>query len=148
MKKLFLITILLSITQLKAQNTEAQNTEVQKAIEAFFEGFHAKDTIKMKSVCSDRLIMQTVIENEKGKSVKDESTKEFYVEIASIPADFVFKEKILKYTIQVDGVLAQVWTPYEFYSNGKLSHSGINAFTLFKENEIWKIIYVIDTRKK
>ncbi|HOD10564.1 MAG TPA: nuclear transport factor 2 family protein, partial [Flavobacterium sp.] len=41
-----------------------------------------------------------------------------------------------------------VWTPYEFYVNEKLSHSGVNAFTLFKENEKWKIIHLIDTRRK
>ena len=32
--------------------------------------------------------------------------------------------------------------------NEKLSHSGVNAFTLFKEKDSWKIIYLIDTRRK
>ncbi|GAA4078724.1 hypothetical protein GCM10022389_26010 [Flavobacterium cheonanense] len=131
-----------------ANSIQAQNQEVQKVIETFFEGFHAKDTVKMKSVCSDKIILQSIMENVKGAKLSDESAKEFYNSIATIPNDFKFEEKILNYSIQVDGTMAHVWTPYEFYINGKLSHSGVNAFTLFKENGIWRIIYCIDTRRK
>jgi len=60
----------------------------------------------------------------------------------------VLFEKLLDYKIQIDGPLAHVWTPYEFYVNGKLSHSGVNSFTLFKEKDAWQIIHIIDTRRK
>jgi hypothetical protein len=131
-----------------ASSIQAQNQEIQKVIETFFEGFHAKDTVKMKSVCFDKIILQSIMENAKGSKLSDESAKEFYNSIATIPSDFKFEEKILSYSIQVDGTMAHAWTPYEFYINGKLSHSGVNAFSLYKENGIWKIIYVIDTRRK
>lgn len=58
-----------------------------------------------------------------------------------------FHEKILSYTIQIDGTMAHVWAPYEFYLNDKLSHSDVNTFTLFKEKDASKIIYLIDTRR-
>lgn len=131
-----------------ASSIQAQNQEVQKKIEDFFVAFHAKDTIRLKSICSDKIILQSIMENTKGAKLSDESAKEFYNSIATIPSDFKFEEKILSYSIQVDGTMAHAWTPYEFYINGKLSHSGVNAFTLFKENGIWKIIYCIDTRRK
>ena len=127
---------------------QGQNSKVQKTIETFFEGFHAKDTVKIKSVCSDTMLLQSIAENTKEAKLSDESIKEFYTSIATIPANFDFKEKILSYSIQVDGAMAHAWTPYEFYMNGKLSHKGVNAFTLFKENDAWKIIYIIDTRRK
>jgi hypothetical protein len=46
--------------------------------------------------------------------------------------------------------MANAWTSYEFYINGKLSHKGVNSFTLFKESEDlgWKIVHLIDTRRK
>ena len=50
--------------------------------------------------------------------------------------------------IEVDGNLAHVWTPYEFYVNGNLSHKGVNSFTLFKESLDWQIIHLIDTRRR
>ena len=44
--------------------------------------------------------------------------------------------------------MEHVWTTYEFYVNGTLSHTEVNAFTLFKKDNHWKIIYLIDTRRK
>ncbi len=127
---------------------QAQNIEVQKTIETFFEGFHAKDTVKIKSICSEKLILQSISESPKGNKFSEESPKEFYVSMATIPAEVKFEEKILSYNIQVDGTMAHAWTPYEFYINGKLSHKGVNAFTLFKEANGWKIVHLIDTRRK
>ncbi len=147
MKKTIVLFIMIFVSSI-----HAQNQEVKKTIEDFFVAFHAKDTAKLKSVCSDKIILQSIMENAKGAKLSNESATEFFNSIASIPNDFKFEEKILNYSIQVDGTMAHVWTPYEFYINGQLSHSGVNAFTLFKENGSeasgWKIIYVIDTRRK
>lgn len=105
--------------------------------------------MKIKSVCADKMILQSISESAvKGNKLSDESAKEFYKSIASIPVNLKFQEKILNYNIQVDGTMAHVWTPYEFYVNDKLSHTGVNAFTLYKEKDSWKVIYIIDTRRK
>lgn len=130
-------------------SSNAQKQEIQKCIESFFEGFHLRDSTKIKLVCSDKMILQSISESTvKGNKLSDESAKEFYKSIASIPSNMKFQEKILSYNIQIDGTMAHVWTPYEFYLNDKLSHSGVNAFTLFKEKDSWKIIYLIDTRRE
>lgn len=144
MKKYIVLFFILSGLSL-----QAQQQEVQHSIEIFFEGFHQKDTVKIKSVCADKIILQSIRESAvKGNKLSDENAKEFYKSIASIPSNMKFKEKILSYTIQIDGTMAHVWAPYEFYLNDKLSHSGVNTFTLFKEKDSWKIIYLIDTRRK
>lgn len=129
-------------------NIHAQNQEIQKTIETFFEAFHAKDTIKLKSVCAKKIILHSISESGLVTNLTVEKTEEFYKSIAGIPNDMKFKEKIESYSIQVDGAMAHVWMPYKFYMNEKFSHSGVNAFTLFKEKEGWKIIYLIDTRRK
>ena len=120
---------------------------MQQTIETFFEGFHQRDSLKIKSVCADKLILQFILEEKKGTKLNTDSPSEFYKSIGTIPAEMQFHEKILSYSIQVEGSMAHAWTPYEFYSNGKLSHSGVNSFTFFKENDTWKIIYLIDTRR-
>lgn len=143
MKKLILlIAVSFTIT------VNAQKTEIENTVKTFFEGFHAKDTMKIKSVCAEKMILQSIIEGQKGTRFEDEKPSEFYKSFSTFPADFKFEEKILSYSIQIDGKMAHAWTPYEFYVNGKLSHSGVNAFTLYNENGIWKIIYLIDTRRK
>ena len=143
MKKIILLLLVFT-----GFSVNAQNQEIQKTIETFFEGFHARDTAKLHSVCADKIILQSIAEGNKGARLTNESTKEFYLSIATIPKQAIFQEKILSYNIQVDGTMAHAWTPYEFYMDGKLSHRGVNAFTLFKENGAWKVIYLIDTRKK
>lgn len=127
---------------------QAQEKEVQQTIETFFAGFHQKDSVKIQSVCAEKMILQSISEGKKGTQLHNELPSEFYKSIATIPNNMQFEEKILNYHIQVDGAMAHAWTPYEFFVNGKLSHSGVNAFTLFKENDSWKIIYIIDTRRK
>lgn len=129
-------------------NSQAQNQEIQKVVDTFFEAFHAKDTLKLKSLCEDTMILQSISENAKGTKLSNEKPQVFFKSIASIPAELKFQEKILSYSIQVDGSMAHAWTPYEFYVNGKLSHKGVNAFTLFKKDNIWKIVHLIDTRRK
>jgi hypothetical protein len=143
MKKLSLIVALLLMNV-----ANAQKEEVQKTIETFFEGFHANDTIKIKLACSDKLVLQSILESPKGNKFIEDTAKEFYASVAKIPAEAKFEERLLSYNIQIDGSLAHVWAPYEFYFNGKLSHKGVNAFTLYKDNGQWKIVHLIDTRRK
>jgi hypothetical protein len=57
-------------------------------------------------------------------------------------------ERIVFETIKIDGPLAAVWTPYQFYLNGQFSHCGVNSFQLVRLNGQWKIQYIIDTRRK
>jgi len=68
--------------------------------------------------------------------------------IANRTADQKWDERLLDYNIQVDGNMANVWTPYEFWFNGTFSHCGVNSFQLFNDNGNWKIIYLMDTRRK
>ncbi|WP_310557437.1 DUF4440 domain-containing protein [Flavobacterium sp.] len=143
MKKVLSIGLLFFIVQLNAQNQE-----VQKVIENFFEAFHAKDTTKLRAYCSENMIMQSITENTKGNKFTEETMEGFFNSLAKIPHTIGFEEKILSFIIQVDGTMANVWTPYEFYMNGKLQHSGVNSFQLYKDDGFWKIIYFIDTRRK
>ncbi|MFD2602897.1 nuclear transport factor 2 family protein [Flavobacterium suzhouense] len=142
MKKIIVALLLFGI-----QITVAQEAEIKKSIATFFEGLQSADTIKIKSVCKD-LILQSVSEKNGMTKLHNEPMDEFYKSIASIPKTMKIEERLLDYKIQIDGVMAHVWTPYEFYINGKLSHKGANSFQLFKEGDIWKIIYIIDTRRK
>jgi hypothetical protein len=126
----------------------AQEKEIQQTIETFFEAFHQRDSIKLQSVCSENLVLHSISESGNGTKFSVEKASNFYKSIATIPVTMKFEEKILSYNIQIDGAMAHVWTPYEFYVNDKLSHSGVNSFQLFQENGVWKVVYILDTRRK
>ena len=126
----------------------AQESEIQLTIGNFFNAFHQRDSIALKKVCSENLVLHSISESEKGTKFSVEKASNFYKSIATIPLSMKFEEKILGFKVQIDGTMAHVWTPYEFYVNDKLSHSGVNSFQLYKENEVWKVVYILDTRRK
>ncbi len=126
----------------------AQEKEIKQSISVFFEGLQSADTLKIQSVCHKEMKLQSIMEKNAIGNLSFETNEEFYKSIASIPKNIKIEERILNYTIQIDGSMAQVWTPYEFYVNEKLSHIGTNSFTLLLENNIWKIVHIIDTRRK
>ncbi|MDP5138985.1 MAG: hypothetical protein NWP83_00775, partial [Spirosomaceae bacterium] len=57
-------------------------------------------------------------------------------------------ERLSGYDIKIDGDMATVWTPYSFFVNNNVSHCGVNAFTLIRQNDSWKILSITDTRRK
>jgi hypothetical protein len=54
-------------------------------------------------------------------------------------------ERIWNPTVLVHGPIAVVWAEYDFHLNGKLSHCGIDSFSLIKTAAGWKITSVADT---
>jgi len=126
----------------------AQEKEIKQSISVFFEGLQSADTLKIQSVCHKEMKLQSIMEKNAVGNLSFETNEEFYKSIASIPKNLKIEERILDYKIQIDGSMAQVWTPYEFYVNEKLSHIGTNSFTLLLDNNIWKIVHIIDTRRK
>lgn len=118
-------------------------------VDTFFKGFHEGDTLRMKSIMIDNLPTQTVYTNGSGEAeVVNGNIEALFNAIANRPSNQVWQEKLLSYEIQVDGNLAHVWTPYEFWLNGEFSHCGANAFTIGKTEEGWKILHLIDSRRK
>lgn len=143
MKKIFLFVIVLI-----NQFSFAQENEIQLTIGKFFNAFHQRDSIALKKVCSENLVLHSISESEKGNKFSVEKASNFYKSIATIPLSIKFEEKILSFKVQVDVAMAHVWIPYEFYVNDQLSHSGVNSFQLFKENDGWKVVYILDTRRR
>ena len=134
--------------QEKDPNDSEQAKQIKQSISVLFEGLQSADTLKIQSVCHKEMKLQSIMEKNSIGNLSFETNEEFYKSIASIPKNIKIEERILDYKIQIDGSMAQVWTPYEFYVNDKLSHFGTNSFTLLLENNVWKIVHIIDTRRK
>lgn len=128
----------------------AQPTEdsVKAVINNLFTGMRNADPVLLRSAFSDSAILQTITRNKEGKMlVETEDVKEFTDFVSRLKKDSA-DERIQFETIKIDGPLAVVWTPYNFYHNGKFSHCGVNSFQLVRFDGIWKIQYLIDTRRR
>jgi hypothetical protein len=130
--------------------SRAQTTEdsVKAAVNLLFDGMRTSDAAKIQSAFADSAVLQTIANIKEGKLViKNELVAAFAASISKLPKGAA-DERIVFETIKIDGPLASVWTPYKFYYNGQFSHCGVDSYQLVRINAVWKIQYLIDTRRK
>jgi len=128
-------------TTVSAQSVEE---EVMKPINLLFEAMEKADTSLLTNVFAKNVIMKVVSK----KGVKNESVAGFITQIANkAPNKPKWIEKLYDTEIRVDGHLAHVWTGYSFYVGEKFSHCGVDSFALIKMDGVWKIVYIMDTRR-
>lgn len=134
-----------SVALFKANDT----VQIKYCIQRFFEGLEGQDTVKLKEAMYSELSLKTIIENiaEKKERFVVESREEL-IQIVAKKRTVTLDEKLLSMHIFIDGRLASVWTPYEFYINGQPSHRGANSFQLVKTNKGWQIFSIVDTRHR
>lgn len=131
-----------------ALEAQTEKAAVQKVIETMFDGMRAGDSSMVHSAFMDEAAMQTIAANREGQiKLRDEKLIDFLNAVGTAH-DQVWDERILSYEIKIDGAMASVWTPYEFYAGKQFSHCGVNSFQLMKGKEGWKIIYLVDTRRR
>ena len=126
-----------------------QEYKVKYAIDTFFEGFHQSDSLKMKSVMHLSMTLQSIQPNDRGEvTLLNQNIPSFLKLVTQYAKLRNWEEELQSYVFNIDGNLAQVWCPYKFYLNGMLSHCGANSIQLFYENKEWKIVSILDTRRK
>lgn len=147
MKNTLLILVFLGlVSKLQAQQTE--EAAVRATIGRMFEGMKKGDSTLVRSVFHPTARLQSAFVNSDGKSMLQSEAIDRFVKAVGTPHKEVWDERVLNYDIKIDDNLATVWTPYEFYLDGKYSHEGVNAFQLFRSANGWKIIQICDTRRK
>ncbi|WNI38438.1 nuclear transport factor 2 family protein [Chryseobacterium sp. SG20098] len=139
MNKIMAFLVLISISCLGQQNTD-----IEKPIRNLFLGMKNADPELVKSAFAESAVLQTIT---KDGTVKSDSISDFIASVSKFTKGDL-DERIIVEAIHTDGNLATVFTSYSFYLKGKLSHCGANSFQLVKQNNEWKIQYIIDTRRK
>lgn len=143
-----LLFVLFSVILVFPAFSQSDEAEVKAVIESLFDGMRAKNVEQIGAVFSENAIMQTIETTGETGMVKAGSVADFVKGIGSLPEEAKLDERITDYQINIDGPMATAWTPYEFYFNDKFSHCGVNSFQLVKMASGWKIVYIIDTRRK
>ena len=139
MKKIFFLLI---SSFSFAQNTSEK--EIIKPIENLFQAMKSADSLGVKNAFSGSAIMQTFGKNQE---IRTDKVEDFAKQVGASQAGDL-DERFTISKILVDGNMASVWVPYQFYYKGNFSHCGVNSFQLAKIKNEWKIQYIIDTRRK
>ncbi len=151
MKKILSLALICSALTTSAQFQSEEEGAVRQLIYKMFKGMQTGDTLLVRSCFDPTVRLQTAyLDATTGATrLQEEPVDSFLTQIARIrdqqlPVD----EKLISCEIKTDIPMAIAWAPYDFYVNGIKSHSGVNAFQLFKTANGWKIIQICDTRRK
>jgi len=140
----FMFFFVFTITAQKNIEEEA----IREVIATFFKGLHKGDSAVISKTFHKDIKIQTTTTQKGKKILVTEAKTKLLTGIAAKDPKHVYFEKLLAINVQIDGNLASVWTPYEFYFNGTFSHCGANSFQLFNNNGLWQITYLIDMRRR
>lgn len=146
MKKI--VFILLAVVSFNCVKSQTVEDSVKIIVNKMFTAMKSSDRKMLLDCFTDSAILQSVSQNKEGKVfVKNEDIEDFASQISKLPKGAA-DERITFNTIKIDGDLASVWIPYQFYFDGKFSHCGADSFQMVRINGEWKIQYLIDTRRK
>jgi hypothetical protein len=140
----FLAFIFCSITGF-AQTDDAA---VRDVVNRLFEGMKKSDTAMIRSCFAPGGLLQSVATSREGKTILETEPLDSFLAIIARPHTQLYDERIRFDDVKIDGPLAMVWAPYQFYLGDKFSHCGVDVFQLMKSADGWKIIYLVDTRRR
>lgn len=146
-KSIYLLLItFFAVGKLAAQKTE--DALVRVPIQQLFDGMKKSDSTLVRQSLMSGARLESIVKNKDGEvTVRSDSFEGFLKSIGkATPGDL--DERLSAVEIRIDGEMATAWTPYMFYYKGNFSHCGVNAFQLIKTAAGWKILSIIDTRRK
>lgn len=145
MKIVFFLILCLSPKLIFTQTPQQQAFQV---VEQLFVGMRNADSSLVAKSFHPEAILQTIHKSANGEhQVKTDDVARFKAVVAAQPPNLL-DERLMGKSIQIDGAMAMIWTPYRFYLGDSFSHCGVNLFTLMHSLEGWQIVHLIDTRRK
>lgn len=139
MKKIFaILTFSLAIFPLVfAQKADDEKNALQ-VVNTMFAEMASHNPPAIAALFTPEATLTAIIKNKEGKSVVRVFTGENFSRNFAENRGTI-KEDMYAPEVKVDGDLASVWGRYVFFSNGKISHCGVNAFHLVRTETGWKI---------
>ena len=140
MKTLIILLLLLTTLLGMAVPVSAQGNEkdaVLAAVQQFFDAMAARDVAASERVLipEGRFASFRTVD---GKQMLRVRSNQDYLN--SLPSGKEkLRERMWKPEVKIHGPIANVWTPYDFWIDGKFSHCGIDSFELVKVDGQWKI---------
>lgn len=117
--------------------------EVLAAIQGFFDAMTADDPAASRAVLMEDGQYFRVREGSEGVEAARVRNSDYLQRLGS-GADRLL-ERMWDPTVLVRRDIALVWTPYDFFVNGALSHCGVDAFSLVRTGDAWRIASIVYT---
>lgn len=132
----------------KATFAQTANDAVKQTVNDMFKAMRTGDSTLLRSTFAKGVVFHSVENKKDGTTALATEDPNDFIKAIGTPHNGVWDERIVIADIKIDGDLASVWASYKFYLDDKFSHCGVDVFQLMKTAAGWKIIYIVDTRRK
>lgn len=115
----------------------AEAEAVSELAATFLAALSAADTAELSRSLAPGAMVLSVREGESGPILRAVTREDFLTSLGGEDQELL--ERMWDPEVKVDGDVAMVWTPYDFFLNGEFSHCGTDAFTFLKGPEGWQV---------
>ena len=130
-----------------APEASGDEAEVRATIAALFDAMRAGDSTAVRATFHPALRMHSALPDGDGARLAPGDPERF-IQAVGAPREDVWDEQLGTVEVRVDGGLASAWMPYRFYVGETFSHCGVNAMQLANVDGTWRIVNLIDTRRR
>ena len=141
------VTLLASAAPAAGQDPSGDRAAVLAVVKRLFDGMRAGDSGAVRATFHPQALLATTVAK-KGAATVRIDTVDAFVRAVGTPRTEVWDERIRKPRVELDGPLASVWVEYSFYLGNKFLHCGIDAFQIARDGDAWRIVALMDTRRR
>lgn len=141
--------LLLSLVILVASQPAAQERDaVLRIVQAFFDTMTASDVEGARKILQPQGRFHAMSMKDGKPDVRAFSNEEYFAILQENSRQRRL-ERIWNPEVRINGLIATVTAPYDFWIDGKFSHCGVDAFDLIKTEDGWRIAggtYTIESK--
>jgi hypothetical protein len=124
-------------------NVPPEQSEVLAVIDRFMQAVSTNDPAAMSALQLEGVMTTVAGPSPDGSGTR--ITRRSAGSGSGAPRSGMRRERYWDPTVLVRGSIAVVWTPYEFWRDGKTTHCGIDVFDLVKQDGAWRIASIMYT---
>ena len=141
-----LVIIVLVLAPLRAAaQSPSDRDAVLAALQVFFDTMTARDVEGARGILVPQGRFHVIDTSKPGSEPRSFANEEYLAQLQA--SKQAMRERIWNPEVRVHGSIANVWTPYDFWIDGKLNQCGVDAFDLIKTDKGWKLaggVYTIE----
>lgn len=141
-----LVIIVLVLAPLRAAaQSPSDRDAVLAALQVFFDTMTARDVEGARGILVPQGRFHVIDTSKPGSEPRSFANEEYLAQLQA--SKQAMRERIWNPEVRVHGSIANVWTPYDFWIDGKLNHCGVDSFDLIKTDKGWKLaggVYTIE----
>lgn len=124
--------------------TPAQRDGVVGTLQLLFDALETGDADLLRSIMDPSVVMHSSETRDGVTTFSSATVDGLATRITTSEVTLI--ERMWDPIVSVNGPLATIWTPYDFYTGENFSHCGVDSANLMQTEEGWKIVALSWTR--